>query len=148
MGFGSGGFVDTGEGKGGATSATELVGEGSGWVTVFRELEFSFAFASRFTSPGNSGLGVAGETTGLAFAFAFVLAAGVVVPPAGIPASASPVAGLAGSTGLLFGSATRPGPGVVALVGGELRVKAKMAAKITSKPIAAGTKTFQGLKPG
>ena len=58
------------------------------------------------------------------FALMFGLVPVFVLPPAGIPASDSPVGGFAGSTGELFGSAARVVPGVVSFVGCEFRVNA------------------------
>ena len=108
--------MDLGDGSGG--SASTCVGEGKGAIGTFLVFEFSFAFslALRFTPPMSSGLAPdTGEPEVLALLF--VLVAGVVVPPAGIPASASPVGGCAGSTGLLLGSAARVEPGAVVFVG-------------------------------
>ena len=51
------------------------------------------------------------------FLLLFAVAAWFVTPPAGIPASGSPVAGFTGSTGLLFGSAASVDPGALAFVG-------------------------------
>ena len=77
---------------------------------------------------------------------AFVFAVWFVLPPAGIPASLSPVAGEADSTGWLFGSADNGAPDVVGVGDCELRVNAKMTPKITSRPTIEGINTFQGLK--
>ena len=118
-GFGRGGLVAVGEGGGGSAS-TDRVGEGNGEVDGL-VLEFSFALAlASMTSLGFS-LG-SGEADTFAFWFAFAF--WLVLPPAGIPASDSPVAGVAGSTGLLLGSAARVEPVVVASVGWELRESA------------------------
>jgi hypothetical protein len=119
VGFGNGGFVGLGDGGGGGSSSTERVGDGEG----FRVFEFSLVltFALRFT-PGISLTDALGS--GEADVFALELIAGLVELPAATPASASPVGGLAGSTGLLLGSAVNADPGAVAFVGWELRVKA------------------------
>ena len=104
---------------GGGSSSTERVGDGEG----FRLFEFSFVLTFAFRStPGMSLRDALGA--GEADVFALELVAGAVVPPAAIPASDSPVGGLAGSTGLLLGSAVSADPGVVAFVGWELRVNA------------------------
>ena len=123
-GFGTGVFVAAGVGGGGGSSSTDLVGDGSGSVPPFLfEFSFAFALSPGFEPPISVGLSFGlGEAE--VFVFSFWLAAGAVEPPAGIPASDSPVGGFTGSTGELFGSATRVESVVVALVGCELRVNA------------------------
>ena len=111
-GFGIGGLVAVGNG-GGGPSSTVRIGDGEGFL-VFEfpfELSFPLMFAPR--SPGSSP--GAGEAEVLAFSL--LLAVWFVVPPDGIPASDSPVAGFAGSTGLLLGSATNGEPAGAAPVG-------------------------------
>ena len=124
VGLGTGDFVAVGAG-GGVASSTALLGEGSG--AFFFVFEFSFAFAFRFSTgvtPPTS-IGVSPDLgDGEALALTLGLADWSVAPPEGIPASASPVGGFAGSTGELFGSAVSVGSVVVALVGCELRVNA------------------------
>ena len=63
-------------------------------------LLFAFAFASGVKSS-------AGETATLALGLA--IAGGLIDPPAGIPSSPLPVAGCAGCTGWLLGSAASDG---------------------------------------
>ena len=109
-GFGIGGLVAVGNG-GGGSSSTVRVGAGEGFL-VF-EFELSFPLMLAPTSPGSSP--TAGEAEVLAFSL--LLAVWFVVPPDGIPASDCPVAGLAGSTGLLLGSATNGEPAGAAPVG-------------------------------
>ena len=115
VGFACGGFVAIGEGSGGSAS-TDLVGEGNGRFDGFLVFEFSFtlSLALIFTPLLSFGLPL---TSGESEVFVLVLADWLVVPPAGIPASDSPVGGFAGSTGLLFGSAASVEPDVVAFVG-------------------------------
>ena len=125
VGLGTGVRVAVGAG-GGVSSSTDLVGDGSGGVPpLLFEFWFVFAFwlSPGFTPPMSIGVspGVGEVET---FALTLGLADGSTAPPEGIPASDSPVAGFAGSTGELFGSAVSVGLGVVAVVGCELRVNA------------------------
>ena len=109
-GFGTGGLVAVGNG-GGGSSSTVCVGDGEGFLVFEFPFVLSLMLAPR--SPGSSP--GAGEAEVLAFSL--LLAVWFVVPPDGIPASDSPVAGLAGSTGLLLGSATNGEPAGAAPVG-------------------------------
>ena len=113
LGFGNGGFVAVGEGWGGGSSACR-VGDGNGGTEPLLLFEFSFAlsFALRFIPPMSSGFSP-GDGVAEVFELLFELAFRFVVPPAGIPASDSPVGGVAGSTGWLFGSAARVEPGAI-----------------------------------
>ena len=124
VGLATGVLVAVGAGGGGGSSSTDLLGDGSG---AFFRFEFSFVFVF-WLSPGVTppiSIGVSpGAGEAVAFGLMFALAGWSIVPPAGMPASDSPVAGFCGSTGELFGSAARVGPGVVELVGCELRVNA------------------------
>jgi hypothetical protein len=70
--------------------------------------EFEFAFTFVFTLGVKSSVGP-GEASTLALGLAFTLAGGLIVPPDGIPSSPLPVAGCAGCTGWLFGSAASAG---------------------------------------
>ena len=98
VGFGDGALVAAGEGTGGASSI-DVVGEGNGGLAGRRfELSLVFGLGSSTTTSGELPAGNGVE----AFTFAF---SGVVLPPSGRFASGEPVAGVAGSTGLLFGSA-------------------------------------------
>src|ERR1700741_1374638 len=117
-GFGNGVLVAVGDGSGGAASAV-LVGEGSaGFLFAF---EFVLLLALRSGPPRSLGVSLAaGDGATVAVTFG----AGVVPPPEGMPAWESPVAGFAGSTGLLFGSAANAEPLPVVSVGCELRVNA------------------------
>ena len=87
--------------------------------------EFSFAswFAFWFAPPMSTGL-LLGTGDAETFALTLAFAVWLIVPPAGMPASAAPVGGLAASTGLLLGSAVNGEPVGVALVGCELRENA------------------------
>ena len=111
-GFGSGGLVLVGKGGGGGSSSTDWAGEAAGFL-----FEFSFVLTLALAlAPMSLGLTpTSGEADVLAFSLVF--AVGFVFPPDGIPASDSPVAGFAGSTGLLFGSATNGEPAGAAPVG-------------------------------
>ena len=109
-GFGIGGLVAVGSG-GGGSSSTVRVGAGEGFLVFEFELPFPLMLAP--TSTGSSP--TVGEAEVLAFSLP--LAVWFVVPPDGIPASDCPVAGLAGSTGLLLGSATNGEPAGAAPVG-------------------------------
>ena len=118
MGFGSGGFVAAGVGPG-SSGSTDRVGEGNGKFAGFPVLEFSFTLSLGVAPPISFGLTLtSGETAVL------TLVDWLVVPPAGTPASDTPVAGFAGSTGLLFGSATKGEPVGAASVGCGLRENA------------------------
>ena len=123
-GFGRGGLVAVGIGGGGPKS-TDFVGEGSGEVAGFPVFEFSFALllAFWFAPPMSIGLPL-GTGEAETFALALAFAVWLIVPPAGMPASAAPVGGFACSTGLLLGSAVRGEPVGVAPVGCELRENA------------------------
>ena len=117
-GFGTGGLVADGNG-GGGSSSVDRVGEGNGFL-VF---EFWFVLSLLLMSTTSLGLTPgSGEVEELVFAF--VLAVAFVLPPDGIPASDSPVAGFTGSTGLLLGSADKGEPAGVAPVGCGLRENA------------------------
>jgi len=63
-----------------------------------------FAFAFTFASGLTSSIGV-GSCAAFAFGEGFTLAEGLIEPPEGSPCSGLPVAGCAGWTGWLFGSA-------------------------------------------
>lgn len=109
MAAGVGGLVALGAGTGTFSGTTLLVGSGKGGALrlVFElVLLFSFAFAGGVTSS----IGVAASSA-FAFGEALTLADGLVAPPDGSPSSALPVAGCAGWTGLLFGSAANDWPG-------------------------------------
>jgi len=117
-GFGNGGLVAVGDGCGVAVSAG-LVGDGSaGFLFAF---EFVLLLALRSGPPSSFGVSLA---AGDGATLALTLGAGVAAPPEGMPVSESPVAGFAGSTGLLFGSAANAEPLPVVSFGCELRVKA------------------------
>lgn len=122
--MGTGVLVAVGAG-GGGSSSIDLVGDGSGGVAPLFVFEFAFVFSlpPGLKPPASSGLSL-GEGDGEGLALMFGLAPRSVAPPAGIPASDSPVGGFAGSTGELLGSAARVESGVVAVVGCELRVNA------------------------
>lgn len=124
VGLGTGVFVALGAGDGGSSS-TECDGEGKGGIGAFLVFEFSFALslALGFTTPMSLGLSP-GSGEAEVFGLMVELVTGFVLPPAGIPASDSPVGGFAGSTGELFGSAARVVPGVGVFVGCEFRVNA------------------------
>ena len=106
-------------GDGGGTS-TDRFGEGSGGFLFVFEFSFVLLLALISGLPTSTGLA---EAVGDAATFALAFA-GVVEPPEGRPASDSPVGGLAGSTGLLLGSAARADGSAVGFVGCEFRVNA------------------------
>ena len=99
-----------GDGGGGGSSAG-VVGEGNGGFVDLR-FEFSFTFAFTFGSSATTSGELAG-TLELALTL-WLEFSGVVMPPIGRFASGEPVAGVAGSTGLLFGSAASVVPPGVA----------------------------------
>jgi hypothetical protein len=104
--LGDGALVAAGEGPRGGSSI-ELVGDGNGGFALRFELSLAFAFGSSTTTSGELPAGSGVD----AFTFWFELS-GVVLPPIGRFASGEPVAGVAGSTGLLFGSAASVVPGL------------------------------------
>ena len=115
MGFGAGGFVAAGDGGGVSIFSIWRDGKGNGIVGAF-VLLFAFVLSFRLT-PGAALGSSAGEGEAEILALTFASAVGLVTPPAGIPDSDRPVGGLAGSTGWLFGSATKGEPSGLAVAG-------------------------------
>ncbi len=114
MGLGAGDFVVGGD-SGGTSISICRVGAGEGTAGAFLLL-FSLVLSFILAPGAWLGLSVGegdAEILALTFGFAFEL----VSPPAGIPDSARPVGGLAGSTGWLFGSAFNVDPSGVAVAG-------------------------------
>ena len=151
-GFSAGGFVAEGTGGGAFSGTTLRVGSGkAGALRLLLplpfSLEFEFVLLFAFASGVKSSV-AAGEAATLALGLAF--AGGVIDPPDGIPSSPLPVAGCAGCTGWLLGSAASDGTTcwlVLASPGVEFLVIAYITANTTSNPITDGISTFKGLKP-
>src|SRR5215213_9489579 len=110
-GFSAGGFVADGPGGGASSGTTLRVGSGNaGALRLLLLLPFVFAFSFVFTFAAGlmSSIGC-GETSTLALGLALTFTGGLTDPPDGIPSSPLPVAGCAGCTGWLFGSAASAG---------------------------------------
>lgn len=104
-GFSAGGFVAEGTGDGWFSGTTLRVGSGTaGALRLLLPFSFVLAFAFALAAGLMSSIG-GGETAALGLA----IAGGAIDPPAGIPSSPLPVAGCAGCTGWLFGSAASDG---------------------------------------
>ena len=120
-GFAAGDCAPPGEGKGSTSGFT--LREGSGTAGAFL---LALAFTVGVSPAASRGVG---ETAALAFRFEFVFtfAAGLIVPPDGIPSSLLPDAGCTDCTGWLLGSAASVDWGWFAFVelpDSEFRVKA------------------------
>ena len=77
-------------------------------LALLFSLEFVFVWVFAFASGVKSSV-ASGEAAALALGLALTFAGGVIDPPDGIPASPLPVAGCAGCTGWLLGSAASAG---------------------------------------